>query len=395
MGVVVLTVFGPQSIFSALVMTENLFLPLFLWTCLAAVRMIEQPTLRRQGVVAVLVMLAILTRIQAVALVPGLVVAVVVATVATRSGRTRDQLRPYLLAVAVSALLPTVLVIAQVVRGRSIGGLLGAYGVLAKGYSPWETVKWTVLNIADLDLLLGVVLFAVVPVAVRLALRSAPNARSPVAIAAVFVGFGSAMLIMVGAFSGSSEGEHRVHDRYLFYLVPLAVMLALWAIRSGALGGWTLMLGAATAGLLPIVLPLGNVSRQSWVDSLAVLPWQNRLVDARSLGQLVIATSLALAAGVFVFRRKVAAYGLAALALAAFFGFTSARAHARRNGAFLTTAAQADWVDRAVGTSSRVTGIFVAQPCHKTSEKEVRWISMLRATLFHRSVQLAYYVGQA
>src|SRR5260221_8801269 len=187
MGVVVLTVFGPQSIFSALVMTENLFLPLFLWTCLAAVRMIEQPTLRRQGVVAVLVMLAILTRIQAVALVPGLVVAVVVATVATRSGRTRDQLRPYLLAVAVSALLPTVLVIAQVVRGRSIGGLLGAYGVLAKGYSPWETVKWTVLNIADLDLLLGVVLFAVLPAAVRLAVRSAPNARSPVAIAAVFV----------------------------------------------------------------------------------------------------------------------------------------------------------------------------------------------------------------
>src|SRR5260221_8087389 len=45
MGVVVLTVFGPQSIFSALVMTETLFLPLFLWTCLAAVRMIEQPTL--------------------------------------------------------------------------------------------------------------------------------------------------------------------------------------------------------------------------------------------------------------------------------------------------------------------------------------------------------------
>src|SRR5260221_14690138 len=97
MGVVVLTVFGPQSIFSALVMTENLFVPLFLWTCLAAVRMIEQPTLHRQGVVAVSVTLAILTPIQEVPLVPGLDVAVVLAPVATPSGRTRDQLRAYLL----------------------------------------------------------------------------------------------------------------------------------------------------------------------------------------------------------------------------------------------------------------------------------------------------------
>jgi hypothetical protein len=394
MGVAVLTVFGPQTIFSALVMTENLFLPLFLWTCLAAVRMIERPTPWRQGVVGLLILFATLTRIQAVALVPGLVVAVIVASASSGAGGMRDQLRPYLPAASVFGLVPLLLAVAQVLRGHSIGSLLGAYSVLAQGYSPWQTVKWTVLNIADLDLLLGVALFAVLPASVRLALRSPTDEKSPRIIAAVLVGFGSAMLIMVGAFSGTSEGEQRVHDRYLFYLVPLAVMVGLWGIRSGSIGGTALILGAATAGLLPILLPYENVSRQSWVDSLALLPWQNKLIDARSLGQVTILTALGLAVGVVALRRKIGIYVLAALTLALFFGFTSARAHARLNGAFITTATHADWIDRAVEPSSRVSGIFVAVQCAKTSQREARWISLWRAAFFNRSVRLTYFVGR-
>jgi hypothetical protein len=144
---------------------------------------------------------------------------------------------------------------------------------------------------------------------------------------------------------------------------------------------------------LPIVLPYGNINKQSWVDSLALLPWQNKLVEARSLGQVIIPMALALAVGVVAVRRKLDVYVLAALTLALFFGFTSARTHARLNGEFITTATHADWIDRAVGASPRVSGIFVAVQCHKASQRELRWISLWRAAFFNRSVRLTYFVG--
>ncbi|MFL5953767.1 MAG: hypothetical protein ACJ76I_06640 [Gaiellaceae bacterium] len=391
LGVAAATIFGPQVIYSTLIMTENVFLPIFLWTCLAAVRMIELPTARRQSTAVGMILLAVVTRLQAVALVPGLVIAVTVAITCGRGGTVRDRLRPYVPAILVFALMPSLFVALQALRGRSITSLLGAYRVLAGGYSPWETIKWTVLNLADFDLLLGVVFFAVVPIAVRLALRGRDARPETRAIAAVFVGFGSTMLLMVGAFSGTSPGGHRVHDRYLFYLVPLALMVGLWAIRTGGVRGRGLVLGAGLAGVLPALLPYGHVKEQAAVDSLALLPWQNQVIDDH-FAPVIIPLALVVAGGLVLLRRSVAAYGIATLAVVLFFGFTSARAHSRWNGRYDTGSAGANWIDAAVGPSAHVAGIHVEVPCRYVS-RERRWYSLWRAAFFNRSVKLAYFVG--
>jgi hypothetical protein len=388
-----LTVLGPQAIFAALVMTENVYMPVFLWTCLVTVRMLERPSLARQGVAVLLIAIGIATRLQAVALVPGVLVAVAVAAFAAGRSGAGSRLRPYstmsllLLAAAVT------LAFAEILRGGSIHGALGAYSVLAHGYSPWETLKWTVRNVAELDLLLGVVVFALAPVAIIRALRGHESTPASRAIAATLVGFGATMVVMVGMFSGSAQGEHRLHERYLIYLVPLVLILAFATLRSRAsptrreLAPWL-----GLAALLPLTIPFEHIASQSWIDALGVQPWLNNLLPAAHLYGAMVLAAMVLAGVGLALSRRIRAYALAALVAASFFAFTSARAHAKTNGRFAVT--RADWIDRVVGGRD-VAAIFVPALCLKANAQELRWIAMWRAEFFNRRVNVNYHVGRA
>jgi len=64
----VLSVAIPSMVYTATVMTENAFYPVFLLAALLLVRMIEQPTTRAQVAFLAVVVLALLTRAQAVAI---------------------------------------------------------------------------------------------------------------------------------------------------------------------------------------------------------------------------------------------------------------------------------------------------------------------------------------
>src|SRR5919198_5934993 len=71
----VLSVAVPSMLYSGTLMTENAFYPLFLATALALVLVLERPTLARSGGVIALLVLAFLTRAQAVALLPAILTA--------------------------------------------------------------------------------------------------------------------------------------------------------------------------------------------------------------------------------------------------------------------------------------------------------------------------------
>jgi 4-amino-4-deoxy-L-arabinose transferase-like glycosyltransferase len=70
-----LTVTVPSMLYTGMVMTENAFYPLFVLFVLALVRMLEQPTSRRQAAVLLAFGLAYLTRAEAIAFVPAIAVA--------------------------------------------------------------------------------------------------------------------------------------------------------------------------------------------------------------------------------------------------------------------------------------------------------------------------------
>jgi hypothetical protein len=391
LAVAALTVLGPQAIYSALVMTENVFLPIFLWTCVAAVRMLERPTSARQLVAGATIVVAVATRFQAVALGPGLAAAIVLAAVAPGPRGALVRLKPYRLAALIGASVVPAAAIVELIRGRTLGGLLGSYGVLAQGYSAWGSIKWTALNLADLDLLVGVAVFAILPAAVKLALRSSAATESSIVLGSLFVGFGGAMLILVGVFSSSSQGGHRVHDRYVFYLLPLALTLGFWALRRRELPTRIVVAGACVAGALPATIPFHLVKTWGWVDAIGLLPWQNTVFSVSHMAAFAIPTALVIAAAVAVVTTRRMPIVIATLGLAFLFGFTSARAHARLNGEF--AARHAEWIDRAVGTGANVKAVYVSAPCQTTGQRETRWIALWRAKYFNRSVQLAYYIG--
>ena len=168
LAVAVLSVAVPAMNYTALVMTEPVFYPGFLCLALALALALERPTARRQLLVLALVVGLGAIRAQAFAFAP----AVVTAVVLQARGRPRRELLAQYLPTWVAVALGGVLALAlRIVAGSSP---LGAYDVLARNYSAFDVVKWAAWNLVDLELAVGVVALAVLPVAAeRASWRSA------------------------------------------------------------------------------------------------------------------------------------------------------------------------------------------------------------------------------
>jgi hypothetical protein len=393
-AVCALTVIGPQMIFTSTVMTENAFLPVFLTACLATVRMLERPALGRQLVCLGLVALAVLTRLQAAALLPGVAIAILVAT-ASEGGFTwrtiGESLRPYFKVAALVFSLGAILVCAQLARAGSLKGLLGSYGVLQQAYSPLESLKWLVLNLADLDLFVGVAVFALAPLAVARSLRGQQATAESRAIAAVFLGFSTTTLLTVAAFSSTNPGGHRLHDRYLFYLVPMLLILCFRLLQNRiASGARLLTLGVISATVLPGLIPYEKMGAESWVDGLAIQPWLNKAIPQDHIGAIAVVVAALIGLAIVRFRRHATAVTLTTLFSVFLLTVAAAQGHAERNGGFPTN--HANWVDSSLGSHSSVRGLFVSSTCLKLPQQEARWIAFWRAKTFNRSVQLSFFV---
>nr|MBA3376498.1 hypothetical protein [Actinomycetota bacterium] len=126
LGAAVLAVLPPALWYGGLLMTEALFYPLVTASLLALARMLEQPTLERQGVFLLLTSAAAAVRLQALLLLPALLVAVGLYAWFGRSTTIVRRVAPVLGLVA----LATTALVAVYASGRS--DLLGAYGELAQ-----------------------------------------------------------------------------------------------------------------------------------------------------------------------------------------------------------------------------------------------------------------------
>ena len=135
-----LTVAVPSMVYTATLMTENAFYPVFLCAALALVLWLERPTPLRTAVVLGVCLVAYLTRQQAVALLPALLTAPLLV-----AGRGRlPPLRARSTALAAAGVRRVLAV--QLARGRSPLGVFGAYEVAGSAdYSVGEVAKWFAL----------------------------------------------------------------------------------------------------------------------------------------------------------------------------------------------------------------------------------------------------------
>jgi len=370
-----LTVLVPEMLYTGMMMTENVFYPIFLLFALLLVVTLERPTVLRQLGLLALFALAYETRAQAVALIPATATAPILLCLATRERLARG-LRPFATLYGLLAGGAILALAATLARGRSPLTLLGAYhAATTSTYTVSGVAHYLLYHVALLDLYLGVI-----PFAALLAIWFTPG-RGGRARAAFAVGsFSIALWLLpeVAAFA-SQTSVSRIEERNMFYLAPFAFVALLALAREGIVprrGGAVLAAGAL-AGVLPVFIPFTRFITTSAVsDTFALLPWwwvQDHWITLQQVRWAALAVALVGGAVFVLLPRR---YALVPVALIAVYLVASTAVvdnfrfgiHVSSVGSLWagTHLADPDWIDRAVGEHASVdvlwTGTTTAYP---------------------------------
>jgi hypothetical protein len=369
---VTLTLVLPAFAYTATIMTENAFMPLVCLTAYVLVRALEKPTLDRQGLVLLVLTVDFLTRAQAVAFFPAVVVAPLL--YAAFAGRAA-QLRRYIPFGAALGALALLAIVTEAVQGRSPLTLLGAYAVTGHThYPPLDIARWTVYHLALVDMGLALVpLFALVLLLARVRRLDLPVQ----AFLAATVSLGVFLLLEVAAFSVTQSGG-RLEERNLFYVYPLLLVAFVAWVERGMPRPWKVAVpAAAVLAVLPALIPFGNdnifgVSSES--DTPTLVAWwyvQHQLVARSNLWVVVLAVGIAVAVLALRLPRRFGALlaplvGLALVLMAHVVtswnaglqgGMRAASVGALYQG---VTQDHPDWVDRKLGRDAHVTFLWTA-----------------------------------
>jgi hypothetical protein len=367
----VLVVAMPSLVYTATVMTENVFYPLFLLASFQLMLVLERPTGARTAAMFGLLALAFATRVQALALVPALVAAPVLLTWFERRG-LREGLRPYrwLYGVTVGAAAAVLLV--QLARGRSLTDLFGAYSVVGEsGYDVSSVLRYAAWHLEELTLYLGIVPVAASIVLVGLVRR---QPRPVQVFLAAAIPITAAMTLAVAAFASEFIAS-RIQERNLFPVAPFFLIATLVWVHRGAPRPPLLAVPAAVLALaLPLLFPYDRFIETGAIsDTLALLPiWAafgELLFD--SIDWTVFAGALlAVLLFLLVPRRYALAVPLAVLVWFAVilkpiwagpypYGFKQAGAGALFQG---IRGVDRDWIDRALPPGAEAAVVWTGSP---------------------------------
>jgi len=380
-----LAVAVPSLAYTGTVMTENAFYPLLLAVVLVLVVALERPTPGWVVLLLALVGLAFGTRVQAVALVPAILLAPAVLALFEPSGvRELVSRFRWLYGIVLSAA-----VVALVFQLAS-GGLLGAYEPVGeRSYDLGEALRYVWWHVAELSLYVLVVPLAATIVLVAQA-RSL-DARLQAFLAAT-VSVTVCVIPVVAVFA--SRFSDRIEERNMFYVAPLlCIALVAW-VEGGAPRPRVLAaVAAVVSALLVVVVPFDRFLTTSAItDTLMLLPlWslQDRIGDDWiTLAALGLAAGLA-AAFLFVPRRyavllPLLVLGLWLAAIRPIWWGTHGFERFSRGALFQgIRTADRDWVDKALGPGDTAAFLWTGRTDRLTVNQ---------TEFFNRSVGPVYYV---
>jgi hypothetical protein len=305
----------PALAYSGLLMSETLFYVVTTWALWAIARALEEPSGGRQAAAALAVAAAVLTRLQAVVLVPTLVVAV--ALVAGFS-RSIVPFRRFAVAFALVCGTAVVWVALRAVEGGSWREVLGAYATVAeREYSLGRAAEYVVWHLADVAVLtLGVPLLALLVLVVQ-ALRGREDEPRARAFLAVTLAYVALLAVEVGVFASRFVG-HLAERQLITAAPPLFLALALWLERGAPRPQPTASIAALVVAAAVLLLPVRDLAvPEAAPDGFFTIPLE-QLADASSPATME-ATYLVVAAivlALFVFLPRRAAPALAGLVAA-------------------------------------------------------------------------------
>lgn len=395
LAVAVLTVAVPSMLYTGVLMTENAFYPLFLCAALALVAYLEAPGWKRALPVLAVAALCYFTRAQAVALLPAILTAPLLHGFYERRSLRSTIFSAHRFLYGLVAAGVLLVVVAQVGRGRSVLGVLGAYKAATdSNYSAGEVLRWLLRHVAELDLYLGVIPFAAL-LLIALQGRSLPPRVRAFTAAAVTLTFW--LVLLVSAFA-SQPSVVRVEERNMFYVAPLFfVALLLCVGRDFVRSRRAALVAAAVAAALPGLIPFEKlIGVPAISDTLALIPWwrlQDHLVSLGDIAYIVAACAV-VAAAIFLLVPRRYALVLPLLVVAYFAAVhqpIESSAHGIRMASLGSlfqgqTTGVRDWIDRKVGRDADVAALWSGN-----TSVFVIW----QNEFFNRSVGSVYNLGPA
>ena len=364
-----LAVAVPSMVYTATVMTENAYYPIFLLAALALISLLERPSAVNHLAFFAALALAYLTRSQAVVVAAAALTAPVILGLFQR-GALRATLWSFRWLYALFFVGALLLGAAQTARGRPLSALLGSYAVVGESsYDIGRALHFVVYHAAELDLYLGIIPVAA---AIVLTARARSLDRPLQILLAATIALAAWTLLVVGTFA--SRFADRIQERNTFALAPLFLILLLAWVERGAQRPRVLApLAALASALLVLAIPLDRFVTTSAVsDTLMLLPWWAIQIHWRIswlewlafLGALVFASAF-----LFLPRRLALVLPLIVLAywVVAFrpiwygpypYGVRQAGAGALFQG---IRGVQRDWVDRAVPDGSATAVLWTGR----------------------------------
>ena len=367
----VLAVALPSFVYTATVMTENAFYPLFLLVVWLLVRMLVRPSPGGQVILIAAVVIAFEIRVQALAVVPAILVAPLLLAFFERLP-LRVALRPYRILYLLVIGGGLVLILFEVVRGRSPRALLGAYGSVGEGSYPIGPVlRYAAWHLEELTLYMGVLPMAAAIVLVGIVRRQPRSVQAFVAGALPVVVF---MTLAVAAFVWANIPS-RIQERNLFVIVPLFLLATLAWVHRGAPRPPALAVPAVVLAVaMPLLFPFQRFIETGAIsDTLALLPvWAMfpHLLAGSIDWTVFVAAAVAGIVFLLVPVRYALAVPLVVLAwwvvamkpiwLGAYpYGFKQAGAGALYQGIRVP---DRDWIDAALPAGATAAGVWTGAP---------------------------------
>jgi hypothetical protein len=355
-GVGALSVCTPWIALASFLMTESLAYPVFLWAVLALHAAAVASSRRRDVVLLIAVAVAILARTQFAVLLVIIPFALLLDQFSVR--RLLRQHR--VLAVAYAAL--AVVGLALLASGQ-LSRALGTYSVTAEGnLAPSGMPRSLLEHLGPIALGVGIVPFVLGGAWLLISLLR-ERTRSQHAFASIAIVTFVALLLEVTSYD-LRFGAGRLHDRYLFYVVPLVLVAFAAMLREVAWPRWAIAATGALVALAFAFMPVVSYQKFNVDSPVALL--NDPLLDLAGSAQgaqLLLGLGTIVLTVLLASRRRVAVVVAAVAVLAGptltVGAFARLFRHDGTSGRPLTLDQSVvfDWIDRRLGHDAEVTMI--------------------------------------
>jgi hypothetical protein len=400
-----LSVTVPSAMYVSVVMTESLAYLACTVALLAIMLALERPTFARQLSALTAIGVATATRPQFAALFGAYLLGLLmVALLERRHVRGSGVFRPLWPSGIALGLAGVAALAGPLASGHQPRDVLGAYSSVWRAYDALGVASYLLAELANFELYVAVVPLVVAPVVVWKLLRE-PRTRRDTAFVALFVTVNTSLFVLVASVDSALETLVRpdfqlIHDRYLFYLAPLWVLIVfVWIERGAPRPRGPLAIGVFVAVALPLSLSTTDntaTNGTQHINAMASTLWAGIDFALGSLqfgtrGALLVVVAMLIAA-VFLPRRTVGLLPVVvvvAFALTADIGWYLAGREAR---AFVEPMRRASltWVDDTVGSNRTVTVLAAGTLCRGWESSRS---ALLLSEFFNASIGRAAYVG--